>query len=246
MYFDDLEDQAGFVKLVGAEIERREGYDVLLHDAVRAVAEAAFAAGTIFTDKGEVEQFSSDAVWEIYVNATTRGLISTSYRHGLGDSIDLLEFGEGLAFLGFDRNEDRGNDETIIGSVDPTNTDELSRLAAEEMFIGAGATNELIPTEINFGPEIQLGHVRKYFALSIGRGEVRDLGISTGASETERNTTIDAYLAEIVPGYGPDEAGGMLVGDLLGLDDRTLATDLDNVEKELRAVKDELGERDSR
>ena len=65
MYFDDLDDQAGFVKLVGEEIQRSEGYDVLLHDAVRAVAEAAFAAGTIFEDEGEVEQFSSDAVWEI-------------------------------------------------------------------------------------------------------------------------------------------------------------------------------------
>ena len=246
MYFDDLEDQAGFVKLVGEEIERRGGYDVLLHDAVRAVAEAAFAAGTIFEDEGEVEQFSSDAVWEIYMHATTRGLISTSYRHGLGDSIDLLEFGEGRAFLGFDRNEDRGNDETIIGSVDPTDSVELSRLAAEEMFIGAGETNGMIPTEINFGPEVQHPDVREYFAMSIGRGDVPALGIYAGASETERNTAVDAHLAEIVPGYGPDEAGGMLLGDLLGLDDHTLGADLDRVERELRAVKDELRERDSR
>ena len=241
MYFDDLDDQVGFVKLVGEEIQRREGYDVLLHDAVRAVAEAAFAAGTLFRDEAEVEQFSSDAVWEIYMHATTRGLISTSYRYGLGDSIDLLEFGAGLAFLGFDRNEDRGNDETIIGIVDVTDSRELSRLAAEEMFIGAGATCEMIPTEIDFGPEVQFADVREYFAMSIGRGDVPDLGIGSEDSETERNAALDAYLAEIIPGYGPDEAGGMLIGDLLGLDDRSIGADLDRVQAELRKCRQELG-----
>jgi hypothetical protein len=44
--------------------------------------------------------------------------------------------------------------------------------------------------------------------MSIGLGDVPDLGIPSGASETERNTAIDAYLTEIVPRYGPDEATG--------------------------------------
>ena len=246
MYFDDLEDQAGFVKLVGEEIERRGGYDVLLRDAVQAVAEAAFAAGTLFENEAEVEDSFWDATYKILDRAATIGLISTSYRYGLGDSIALLEFGEGLAFLGFDRNEDRGNDETIIGHVDPTDSHELSCLAAEEMFIGAGATNEMIPTEIDFGPEVQLEHVRHYFVMSIGLGDVPELGMHTGASEAERDAAVDAYLAEFLPRYGPDEAGGMLLGDLIGLDDRTLAADLDRVEAELRTLRDELRERDGR
>jgi hypothetical protein len=37
----------------------------------------------------------------------------------------------------------------------------------------------------------------------------------------------------------------MLLGDLLGLDDRTLGADLDRVETELRTLKAELGERDA-
>jgi hypothetical protein len=76
--------------------------------------------------------------------------------------------------------------------------------------------------------------------MSIGLGDVPDLGIGSGDSETERNTVIDAYLTEIVPGYGPDEAGGMLLGDLLGLDDHTLGADLDRVQAELRKCRQEL------
>jgi hypothetical protein len=192
MYFEDLDDQMGFVKLVGEEIQRRGGYDVLLRDAVQAAAEAAFEAGTLCENEAEVEDFFWDATYKIFDRAATIGLISTSHRYGLGDSIALLEFGEGLAFLGFDRNEDRGNDETIIGYVDPTDSHELSCLAAEEMFIGAGATNEMIPTEIAFGPEVQFAHVREYFAMSIGRGDVPDLGIGSEDSETARNAAIDA------------------------------------------------------
>ena len=60
----------------------------------------------------------------------------------------------------------------------------------------------------------------------------------TGASETERNTAIDAYLAQVVPRYGPDEAGGMLIDGHLGIDDRSIESNLDRVQAELRkAVK---------
>ena len=75
--------------------------------------------------------------------------------------------------------------------------------------------------------------------MSIGLGDVPDLGIPSGASETERNTAIDAYLTEIVPRYGPDEATGMLLSDLLGLDDRSIGADLDRVQAELRKCRQE-------
>jgi hypothetical protein len=37
----------------------------------------------------------------------------------------------------------------------------------------------------------------------------------------------------------------MLLGDLLGLDDRSIGADADRVETKLRTLKDELGERDA-
>jgi hypothetical protein len=43
---------------------------------------------------------------------------------------------------------------------------------------------------------------------------------------------------------GPDEASGMLIADLLGLDDRSIATDLDRIESELRGIREELGDSD--
>jgi hypothetical protein len=42
---------------------------------------------------------------------------------------------------------------------------------------------------------------------------------------------------------GPDEASGMLISDLLGLDDRSIATDLDRIETELEALREELDDR---
>jgi hypothetical protein len=44
------------------------------------------------------------------------------------------------------------------------------------------------------------------------------------------------------PPTGPDEARGLLLSDLLGPDDKSIAADLDRIETELRRLRSELSE----
>ncbi len=43
---------------------------------------------------------------------------------------------------------------------------------------------------------------------------------------------------------GPDEASGLLISDLLGVDDRSITADLDRIETELRGLRDQIGDTD--
>lgn len=188
------QDPAGFLTVVGGKIEEMGGFDVTLRHAVAAAVEELLEAGIASADEGEADQFCWEEVDDIYGRALTSGLIICSYEHGTADSIDLLDFGNGMIYMVFDRNEDRGNEATIIEGIDPSDRDELSRRASEEMFIGVGATEMMLPSAIYFGEEVREEDIRGYLTLSIGVGSFEPLGIPSNANESDRVMVISAYF----------------------------------------------------
>jgi hypothetical protein len=247
MYFDDLEDRAGFLKMVGKEITRRFATD---HDEV-LLADALLDVGLSLTgDLAEAEDLL-DSTNEVFLATSTRCIAGTHYEIGSGDDACLLEFGDGLAFLAFDSNEDRDRQHLIVAEVDPSDVEALRSFAVSELFFGAGATIGMTPSEIWVDSEETEIEVRKAMLRLVGQTDGPNLGLASIPTGEARQAVVDAYLdgaiwSRLELADEMDEAPGMLIGELLGLDDQALGADIDRVERELRAVRYELGERGSR
>ncbi|MEA3510242.1 MAG: hypothetical protein U9R51_02285 [Actinomycetota bacterium] len=250
MYFEDIDDKEGLLRLLGEETKRRLDagqYEVEFALVVWAVGESMALDDSEFDDL-------MDSTDDIFSAAWTDTVAEAEYEIGGADTVCVVEFGEGLTFLAFDRNEIRDRGHIIVGEVDPADKDSIRRQAVHELFMGAGETLGMTPSEISVDSDDTEAHVRRVMQALLGHV---DLGLAViPEGKLERYALVDAYLDEVLSNRrelggtiqvgDADESTGMLLSELLGLDDKSIAGDLDRIETELRALREELGRGDGR
>ncbi|MCL1595374.1 MAG: hypothetical protein M3132_13575 [Actinomycetia bacterium] len=232
---------------MGEEIERQldaGGSEVLLFDVLWAVCDAMNLEGS---DHSELMDSDSD----IFQAAWTDTVVVMEYEIGGEDVACVVEFGDGLAFLAFDRNPFRDREHLFVSQVDPADRDSIRSQAVDEMFVGAGETLGMTPSGITVDSDDTKVHMRWALQHVLGGVERPDLDLLEVPEDTqERYALVDAYLDEVLwnrrePGgtigaSDADEGSGMLLSELLRLDDKSIAADLDRIEMKLRKLHEEL------
>lgn len=249
MDFNDVDDREGFLKLIGEEVQRRlriSPDEVLFAEAIRAVTVA-------MTGDSTEADYMMDSADDIFWAACTATIAETQYEIGGADTVCVVEFGDGLAFLAFDSNSFRDRGHIIIEEVDPADKDSIRRQAVQELFMGGGETLGMTPSQISVDSDDTEAHVRSVMQVLLGHVDLGEAVIPDG--ELERYDLVNAYLDEVlwnrheldgtIQVDDADESSGMRLSELLGLDDKSIAADLDRIEKELRGLREELGDSDA-
>jgi hypothetical protein len=148
MAFGEIEDEAGFLKLIGEEVHRqfsKGAAEVWMHQAVTA------AAQQMGQDESDAYDFANDWSGDIWsLVAVTLTVIehwdgSVEYP---SDCISVLRFGNDYVYVGYDRNPERFvDDDRIVAELAPDDEEGLQAWSEETEYL------ESVPESHGMTPE---------------------------------------------------------------------------------------------